>query len=68
MAARAKSYSEEQLDLMEEIDRRERTLIVQEFVQVGEAVGIDVVAEIIDGGKSVEEVFGAMIQRQRRYR
>ncbi len=42
---------------MDELDQRARTIAIEEFVEAGQAVGIDVVAEILDHGKSAAQVF-----------
>jgi len=51
-----------QLDVLEQADRQR---IVQDFVEAGERVGIDVVSEVLERGKSANEVLDAIRERGR---
>jgi len=49
----------EELDELEQIDRQHA---VESFVEYGRQHGIDVIAEVVDRGRSISEVFLAMAQ------
>jgi len=49
----------EELDELEELDRQHA---VESFVEYGRQHGIDVIAEVLDKGRSVSEVFAAIAQ------
>lgn len=51
----------DELDILERADRQR---IVQDFVEAGKRVGIDVVTELLDRGKSASEVFDAIREKQ----
>ena len=56
-------FHQQIFDQLEDLKEREKDGIVARFVKAGERYGVDVVAEILDKGKSVEEVFAAMNQK-----
>ncbi len=64
MKHKAKSYQEEQAEVLAELDRRACVLAVEEFISIGNAVGIDVVAEILDCNKSAAQVFEIIREQQ----
>jgi len=49
----------EELDELEQLDCQ---LAVESFVEYGRQHGIDMVAEVVDKGRSVSEVFAAIAQ------
>jgi hypothetical protein len=49
----------EELDELEQLDRQQA---VESFVEYGRQHGIDMIAEVLDKGRSVSEVFAAMTQ------
>jgi len=49
----------EELDELEQLDRQ---LAVESFVEYGRQHGIDMIAEVLDKGRSVSEVFAAITQ------
>ena len=56
-----------QQSIFDELDERKlarRQWIVGQFVELGRRFRIDVVAEILDNGKSAPEVFDAIYQAQ----
>ena len=49
----------EELDELEELDRKHA---VESFVEYGRQHGIDVIAEVLDKGRKISEVFVAMAE------
>jgi len=49
----------EELDELEQLDRQHA---VESFVEYGRQHGVDVIAEVLDKGMSVSEVFAAIAQ------
>ena len=49
----------EELDELEQIDRQQA---VESFVEYGRQHGVDVIAEVVDRGRSVTEVFAAIVR------
>lgn len=64
MSCKGKSFEQEQAEVLGELDRRAHALAVEEFVSAGNAVGIDVVAEILDRNESTAQVFEIIRQKQ----
>lgn len=51
-------------DELDELERKDRQRLVELFVELGRRVHIDVVAEILDKGKSTSEVLEAIHKGQ----
>lgn len=61
---RPMSYEEELNEFLDEQDQFASRFFVEQFVEAGKRVGIDVVAEILDHGKSAGQVFQAIRAEQ----
>lgn len=64
MRHRARSYQEEQAELLDELDRRACALAAEEFVSLGNEAGVDVVTEVLKRNKSVSQVFEMIRQKK----
>ena len=53
-------------DELDELERQDLRRSVDDFVELGRQFHIDVVAEILDKGKTASEVFDAIRQEQSR--
>jgi hypothetical protein len=49
----------EELDELEQLDRQQA---VESFVEYGRQHGIDMIAEVLDKGRSMSEIFAAITQ------
>jgi hypothetical protein len=47
-------------DQLAEMEARERTRIVADLIAIGHRAGVDVVAEVLDKGKTLAEVLDAI--------
>jgi hypothetical protein len=50
---------------IEALERRQRRWVVEQFVEIGKSVGIDVISEVLDRGRSASEVFRDIENKQR---
>ena len=60
MQRRPMSYEEELGELQDEMDQLARESVVRDFLTLGESAGIDIISEILDKGKSSDQVFDAI--------
>lgn len=51
---------------IEALERRQRRWVVEQFVEIGKSVGIDVISEVLDRGRSASDVFRDIENKQKR--
>ena len=56
------AFSQHVFDELDELEELDRQKAVKTFVEYGRQHGIDVIAEVVDKGRSVSEVFLSMAQ------
>jgi len=52
-------------DEIEVLESRQKQWVVQQFVDIGKSVGIDVISEILDRGRSASDVFRDIEEKQK---
>jgi len=50
---------------IEALERGQRRWAVEQFVEIGKSVGIDVISEILDRGRSASDVFRDIENKQK---
>jgi len=50
---------------IEALERQQQRWVVEQFVQIGRSVGIDVISEVLDRGRSTSDVFRDIENRQK---
>jgi hypothetical protein len=54
------SYADEQNAFLDDLERANRTAVVRDFIALGESVGVDVAAELLDNHKTAQDVFDSI--------
>jgi hypothetical protein len=47
------------------LEKRQQRWVVEQFVEIGESVGIDVIAEVIDRRRSASDIFREMEEKRK---